>query len=365
MTSAPRIRIGLSLGNIGHFMDGLGEFSRALGSGLAERADELRESHGVEFTFHVLPQLVGCFGDSVRYLPVRRSQEWWWQRSVPRFDVWHTLHQLNRYLPPPATGLRVATVHDLNYLYFKNAFSRWRDERRLRRLIERSDRVIAISAHTRADLLARVGCGAPVDVIHNGVRDLATAPREAVVGLEPGRFLFHLSRMTRSKNVEALLDMAAIWPAMPLVLAGPDVKRNDELRSLAGARDLSQVRVLTGITDAQKAWLYAHCAGFVFPSLTEGFGLPPLEAMYFGKPVFVSDRTSLPEVCGDAARYWHDFEPHAMRRVVDQGLVDPVASGRAEFVRAHALRFSWAASVSRHLALYLGPTWSGQVTDRA
>jgi glycosyltransferase involved in cell wall biosynthesis len=364
MTSTPRRRIGLSLGNIGHFMDGLGEFSRALGSGLAERADELRESDGVEFTFHVLPQLVGCFGDQVRYLPVHRSQEWW-HRSVPRFDVWHTLHQLNRYLPPPATGLRVATVHDLNYLYFKNAFSRWRDERRLRRLLERSDRVIAISAYTRADLLARVGCASPVAVIHNGVRDLANAPREAVAGLEPGRFLFHLSRMTRSKNVEALLNMAAIWPEMPLVLAGPDKKRNDELRAAAAGRNLTPIRVLTGISDAQKAWLYANCAGFVFPSLTEGFGLPPLEAMYFGKPVFVSDRTSLPEVCGDAAWYWHDFEPHTMRRVVELGLIAHRAPRRTDAVRAHAQRFSWAASVSRHLALYLGPSWSGQATEQA
>jgi glycosyltransferase involved in cell wall biosynthesis len=351
-SAAPRIRIGLSLGNIGHFMDGLGEFSRALGAGLAGRAEELRESHGIEFTFQVLPQLVGCFGDRVGYLPVQRSQEWWWQRSVPRFDVWHTLHQLNRYLPPPQTGLRVATVHDLNYLYFKNAFSRWRDERRLRRLLARSDRVIAISAYTRADLLARVGSAAPVDVIHNGVRDLASAPREVVVGLEPGRFLFHLSRMTRSKNVEALLDMAAIWPEMPLVLAGPDGQRNDELRAAAAGRNLTRIRVLTGISDAQKAWLYANCAGFVFPSLTEGFGLPPLEAMYFGKPVFVSDRTSLPEVCGDAAWYWRDFEPHTMRAVVEAGLSAHHQTRAESRVREHAQRFSWSAAIESHLRLY-------------
>jgi glycosyltransferase involved in cell wall biosynthesis len=161
--------------------------------------------------------------------------------------------------------------------------------------------------------------------------------------------------MTRSKNVEALLAMAAIWPEMPLVLAGPDVKRNDELRAAAAGRNLTQVRVLTAISDAQKAWLYANCAGFVFPSLTEGFGLPPLEAMYFGKPVFVSDRTSLPEVCGDAAWYWPDFEPHAMRRVVETGLIAHQTQGRTDEVRAHAQRFSWVAAVDQHLALYLDP----------
>jgi glycosyltransferase involved in cell wall biosynthesis len=350
----PAYRIGLSLGNIGRFDDGLGEVTRALGSGLAARADALRNARGIEFSFHVLPALVGCFGDRVDYLPVRRSQEWW-HRSPVNFDVWHTLHQLNRYRPPAGTGLRIATVHDLNYLYFKNAWSRSRDERRLRRLLARSDRVIAISDHTRADLVRRIGCDAPLAVIHNGVRDLVAEPREAVPGLVPGGFLFHLSRMSRSKNVEALLDMAAVWPEMPLVLAGPDALRNAELRAQVEARGLSQVRVLTGISDAQKAWLYAECAGFVFPSLTEGFGLPPLEAMHFGKPVFVSDLTSLPEVCGDAAWYWRDFSPQAMRQVVEQGLLAHAQQGLSAKVRGHALRFSWTAAIDAHLALYLAP----------
>jgi glycosyltransferase involved in cell wall biosynthesis len=126
------------------------------------------------------------------------------------------------------------------------------------------------------------------------------------------------------------------------------------LRVIAKARDLNQVRVLTSVSDAQKAWLYANCAGFVFPSLTEGFGLPPLEAMYFGKPVFVSDRTSLPEVCGDAAWYWQDFEPISMRHVVEQGLRMHGAPDRAAQVRRHAQTFSWSAAIERHLALYLG-----------
>jgi glycosyltransferase involved in cell wall biosynthesis len=192
-------------------------------------------------------------------------------------------------------------------------------------------------------------------VVHNGVRDLTAEPREGVPGLVPGGFLFHLSRMSRSKNVEALLDMAAVWPEMPLVLAGPDALRNAELRAQVEARGLSQVRVLTGVSDAQKAWLYAECAGFVFPSLTEGFGLPPLEAMHFGKPVFVSDRTSLPEVCGDAAGYWRDFEPLGMRQVVEQGLLAHLQPGRAAQVRGHALRFSWPAAIDAHLAMYAAP----------
>src|SRR5690606_9157768 len=94
-----------------------------------------------------------------------------------------------------------------------------------------------------------------------------------------------------------------------------------------------------GIDEAQKAWAYANCAGFLFPSLTEGFGLPPIEAMHFGKPVFLARRTSLPEVGGDVAEYFDDFEPAAMRRVVEAGLARARQPGFADAVRRHAARF--------------------------
>jgi glycosyltransferase involved in cell wall biosynthesis len=119
------------------------------------------------------------------------------------------------------------------------------------------------------------------------------------------------------------------------------------------ARALSNVTVLAGVSDAQKAWLFASCAGFLFPSLTEGFGLPPIEAMHFGKPVFLSDRTCLPEVGGDAAYYFRRFDPAHMREVVEAGLADVGRPGRAEAIRRHAAGFSWDACAAAYLDLYL------------
>jgi glycosyltransferase involved in cell wall biosynthesis len=72
--------------------------------------------------------------------------------------------------------------------------------------------------------------------------------------------------------------------------------------------------VLLGVDDSVKAWLLANCEAFLFPSLAEGFGLPPLEAMHFGTPVFLSDRTSLPEVGGTQAGYFREFSASAMRK---------------------------------------------------
>ncbi|MGI4760903.1 MAG: glycosyltransferase, partial [Janthinobacterium lividum] len=103
-----------------------------------------------------------------------------------------------------------------------------------------------------------------------------------------------------------------------------------------------------------KTWYYQHCLAYVQPSLAEGFGLPVVEAMQFGKPVFLSSLTSLPEVGGSVGRYFPDFSPAAMRRVLADGLHEYQAAptARAAALRAHAAGFSWAQSAADYLAVY-------------
>lgn len=344
-------RIGISLGNIDRFVDGLGEFARQFGLSLAARAPALRE-HGAELCFHTVPALRGCFGDDVGYVDVHRSQEWW-HRQPQHFEIWHVLNQLIRYPAPHGTARGMVTVHDLNFVHVKSGYSRWRDTRRTRRLLARNDTVITISDHVATDLRQHLGFDRATTTIYNGSRDLSGAPQQAVPGLDGRPFLFHISRMAPSKNVEALLAMVAAWPEKTLVLAGPSAARNAELQAMGAALGLQQrLQVLTLVNDAQKAWLYTHCEAFAFPSLTEGMGLPPIEAMHFGKPVFLSDRTSLPEIGGDAAFYWHDFDPASMRRVVEQGLADfgPAQAARA---RANAARFDWNRTGDAYMQAYL------------
>lgn len=344
-------RVGISLGNMDRFVDGLGEFAQQLCSSLAARAPALRDQHGLELHFHVVPSLLGCFGDAVGYLPLRRSQEWRHVQPL-QFDLWHTLAQLNRYPAPRGTRRGLCTVHDLNFVHVKGGFSRWRDTRRMRRLLARNDAVVTISEYVRADLARHLGWQGPGRTIYNGVRDLSAAPQAAVAGLGEQPFLFHISRMTPSKNVEALLDMMTRWPERQLVLAGPSAARNAELQARCNTLKLHNVRILTMVSDAQKAWLYAHCQAFVFPSLTEGFGLPPIEALYFGKPVLLSDRTCLPEVGGTAARYWHDFDPANMRRVTEAAIAG-FGPREAAQARTWAARYNWADATHDYIATYL------------
>jgi glycosyltransferase involved in cell wall biosynthesis len=214
----------------------------------------------------------------------------------------------------------------------------------------RSDHLVAISRHTAADVQRHLGWRGPLDVIYNGARNLGGDPQSPLPGHEGGRpFLFHLSRMSPSKNPQAILGLAAVWPEMDFVLCGPP---SDEARALRAKSTLPNVFFHLGIDDAQKTWAYARCTGFLFPSLTEGFGLPPIEAMHFGKPVFLARRTCLPEIGGDAAYYFDDFDPATMRRIVEEGLRRGAEPARCAAVKAHAALFDWDACAANYLALY-------------
>ena len=342
--------IGISLGNLGNFQDGLGEFSRQLGERVAAQAPALRERHGVDVVFHLREQFHGCFGDGVSYLPTLRAQRY---RHVQprRFAVWHSLNQLNKTLAPQGTRRRIVTIHDLNFFYFKKGYSHWRDLRRTRGLLSRTDHIVTISDYVRRDVQHRLGWAGPIEVIYNGARSLVGHAQEPVAGLEGRRFLFHLSRMSPSKNVGAILDLARAWPEMSFVLAGPEGGDTRAVRDALRARPIANVQIHLSISDAQKAWLDAHCAGFLFPSLTEGFGLPPIEAMHFGKPVFLSDRTCLPEIGGDCAAYFTGFDAAAMKAGVEAGLAR--LAERTEAIRRHAAQFDWDRCAERYLALYV------------
>lgn len=344
-------RIGISLGNIGALHDGLGEFALQIGQRLAAQAPAWRERHGIVFDFHRRDRLGNLFGTEVGYLGVTRWQRW--HHVQPhRYALWHSLHQLNKTLPPQGSGKRLATVHDLNYLYGNNAFSKWRHHRRTLALMRRTDAVVAISHHTAADVRQHLGWSGDITVIHNGARSFVASAQEPLPGWaaqDQRPFLFHLSRMSPSKNPQSLIALARAWPEMLFVLCGPP---SDDAKKLRDTVHLPNLQFHLGISDAHKAWAYAHCTGFLFPSLTEGFGLPPIEAMHFGKPVFLARRTCLPEIGGDAAAYFDHFDPVHMKAVVQQGLARHIEAGRAEAVKAHAAQFDWDRAAMGYLALY-------------
>lgn len=350
------IHIALQFGNIKHFNEGLSEFSRQLALQYAGQARQLKEERSWHFHFILPKQWHGLFGDEVTYHDVTDRMRWRHHFDVP-LDVWHGLHQHMRYRPPVNGRHNIITVHDLNYLYAKKGISKSWQNMRLSRHLRRAHQLVAISQYVANDLVAHLPWAPKASVIYNGVADLTKAVQQPVENLVGQNFLLHISRMSPSKNVNALIEMAAAWPDQMLVLVGPQSLEIESHRQHIAQLGISNVLAITDVSEAQKAWLYAQCTAFLFPSLMEGFGLPPIEAMYFGKPVIVAQRTCLPEICGEGAAYWNDFSPQSMRQVVkDRVLAHRDEEGLNETVRQQAMRYTWTQAGQHYLSLYPGRT---------
>ena len=107
------------------------------------------------------------------------------------------------------------------------------------------------------------------------------------------------------------------------------------------------------VSDEERQWLYENCESFVFPSLTEGFGLPPIEAMTVGKPVFLARRTSLPEIGGQKAFYWDTFTPNHLMDVYQQGMqLYNAQPNYAEDLQQAAARFCWQEAARQYVDMY-------------
>jgi glycosyltransferase involved in cell wall biosynthesis len=198
--------------------------------------------------------------------------------------------------------------------------------------------VIAVSEHVRDEIVTRLGYPRErVRVIYHGVDHERFRPD----GRERGPFLLYPANWWPHKNHELLLEAFALVsrtrPELRLVLTGAGHP--------GGLPD--GVATLGRVSDDRLADLYQSAAAVVFPSLYEGFGLPPLEAMACGCPVAVSRVAALPEVCGDAAVY---FDPTSAETIA-QGIVDvldrPAAGGPER-----AARFTWEEFAHRHDAVY-------------
>lgn len=344
--------IALQFGHIKHFNEGLAEFARQLALQFSTQARQLKAERNWHFHFILPAQWHGMFGGDVQYHDLGEGM-----RLRHRFpvdlDIWHGLHQHMRYRPPVNSRHTLITVHDLNHVYAKSGLSLWWQNMRLTRHLRRADQIVAISQYSADDLRQHLPWAPPAVVIHNGAADLSVSRLASVDALQGQRFLLHISRMSASKNVGTLIDMAATWPEQQLALVGPNSPEVAAHQARVRELGLHNVLFFTDVNEAQKAWLYAHCEAFLFPSLMEGFGLPPIEAMFFGKPVIVARRTCLPEVCGNGAAYWDNFDPQAMRRVVQERLdLHRSTPDLAELVRQQAARYTWPQAAQRYLTLY-------------
>jgi glycosyltransferase involved in cell wall biosynthesis len=330
---------------------GLHTFGHSLGREILRQGqDEL------DLNAYTYPVQDGFLGRAAGYVRHRKFHRWFFPLRR-RFDVIHFADQYCRFGPDRVSGKTIMTVHDLNQIYEQPAGSP-KLERYMRRMqvkIAGADRIVAISHFVAADVVRHFPVARDkISVIYNGT-DSTLAPAGHQPARAPGgRFLFALGMVCAKKNFHVLVPLLRNNDRK-LVISG--IVREDYRRTIIAAAlecGVADRVLITGPVSAHdKDWYYANCDAFVFPSLAEGFGLPVIEAMHHGKPVFLSTLTSLPEIGGDAAYYFDNFEPAHMARVLEQGLAD-FATGGADKVRAHAARFTWAKAGAAYLDLYRG-----------
>ena len=340
----------LSLDSMRHANTGLHTFGSCLGREILRQA-------GTEFGVHIYtyPSQRGVLGETVGYVRHRHFHRFFFP-SGGRFDVVHFADQYCRFGPGRVRAKTVMTVHDMNQIYEQQPGTPKlaRYMRRMAAKIAGADRVVAISRYVAADLVRHFpDVRDKISVIYNGA-SFGRAPAGHQPHYDPGApFLFAMGMVCAKKNFHVLVPLLRN-NARKLVIAGI-VKEEYKQKIIdeAAKYGVSERVIVTGaVSEHDKEWYYAHCEAFVFPSLAEGFGLPVIEAMHHGKPVFLSTLTSLPEIGGDAAYYFKDFDPDNMAAVLAHGLADFAANGGAAKARAHASQFTWEKAAAAYLALY-------------
>jgi glycosyltransferase involved in cell wall biosynthesis len=289
----------------------------------------------------------------------------WQQLALPRrlrrgdLDLlWSPLQTLPLALPLPG----VVTVHDLTALLMPEVHRlkvRLSQAPLLGRSLDLAAAVVAVSEATAADVRRWFPDAAPrLRVIHPGVERCFRPPSEAermAIREElgcPGGYILYAGTLEPRKNVDRLLDaweaLAQDGEAPPLVLAGPYGWKSRRLLARLERLGGQGVRVLGELERAQLVRVMQGALVFAYPSLYEGFGLPPLEAMACGVPVVVSNVSSLPEVVGDTGLQVSPYDPGelagALRHLLEDRQAADLLGARG---RQRAAAFTWERSAAR------------------
>lgn len=298
---------------------------------------------------------------SGRTRPLRLLWEHTRLRSRARARGVDLLHSLGYITPSDLPMPSVVTVLDLVHYRFprqigfaKRAVWRWLFPRSL----AAADHIVTISHSVAAELEDRFPrTRGRVTAVPLGV-DAAPESSSAAKTMADELYLLAVASPAPHKNLvtvlRAMRSLAASHPTLKLKLVG--MRTNTTARLAEASRELgveSRVEFTGRVDDVRLDALYRGAAAMVFPSLYEGFGLPPLEAMARGCPVIASDRSAVPEVVGDAAILFDAEDASALARAVDMLLADPHEQARlraAGLSRARA--FTWDATARGTLGVY-------------
>jgi glycosyltransferase involved in cell wall biosynthesis len=311
--------------------------------------------------FRPVPEAAGNYSVSEQLrIPLALKRE--------RVTLFHATHYV---LPPLVTCQSVVTIHDCIHLmfpqYLPNRFALGYARASMAYATRRATRILTVSESSKRDIVRFFGTPADkIDVIYNSFDErFSVEPSEEAIDRVRERFQLHnpfvlyAGNVKPHKNLERLIEAFNLvrqrgLQRLKLVMIGDEISKYAALRRAVHRYQLhQQVRFIGYLPEETLAVMYRLAGVFVFPSLYEGFGLPPLEAMASGTPVVTSNVSSLPEVAGDAAVLVDPYDPvaiaDAIYRVLTSGELQESLRIKGQI---RAKQFSWEASVQRVRDIY-------------
>jgi glycosyltransferase involved in cell wall biosynthesis len=364
------VRIGIDVRKLHDF--GIGTYIRNLLRQLA-RLD--RETEYVLLSRPEDQPALGSLGENFRSVSetagnysVAEQVRVPWALKRERVDLFHAPHYV---LPPLVHCKSVVTIHDCIHLmfpqYLPNRLAHSYARMSIAMAAKRATRVLTVSQSSKRDILKFVDVPSDkIDVIYNAYDErFGIEPREEDVVRVRERYQLHGEFVLYAGNVKPHKNLARLIEAfhhvrnrgldhLKLVLIGDDISKYASLRRAVHQHQLHKyVRFLGYLPEETLAVMYCLAGVFVFPSLYEGFGLPPLEAMASGTPVVTSNVSSLPEVAGDAALLVDPYDPTSIADGIYTVLTDvSVRRDLRQRGLARARQFSWETSVRRVREIY-------------
>lgn len=342
--------------NIKNRAGGLGTFNYELIKAIAkENPDDLQIFLNSSDP-QSLSQEFGSFFHYKKYQGIHRYPLF---RVRKKYDVWHSMNQNTKVEPASKPSKYILTIHDVNFVEENSSDLDSKKNRQFIEKLNRADAITYISEFAKAQTHQYFDVPKVEEkVIYNGNPITDFLDTSSFVPSVPTNmpFFYSIGDFIERKNFIAIIKMFKNVKDFNLIISGNhDKSYGAEVKDFIRENKLENRVFLTGkVSDVAKQYYMKNCVAFLFPSIREGFGLPPIEAMKFQKPVFLSTKTSLPEIGGDAAFYWQDFDTDYMLEFMFDKLSE--YESNPEFYRkkllAQAEFFDWSKAAKSFIELY-------------
>ena len=262
-------------------------------------------------------------------------------------------------------GKAVTTMHDLTTLRFLNPaknqtvlkFKQQIYSRVNKTVARKSLAIFAPSYYVKNDIVNYTHIKPDKITVTYESADKIVGSPEAFSGLKDKRFIMYIGRPFPHKNlprlIEAFVSLKSAEPNLRLVLAGKKDAVYSKIEKSFESKGVTNIVFTDFVSEGQLRWLYENCQAYVFPSLSEGFGLPGLEAMVHGAPVISSNATCLPEIYGEAAEYFNPKNIQNMASVIKKVLDnEPLRQKLITAGYKQAAKYSWSRMAQQTLQVY-------------